>query len=126
MIMIEEPEFRQRFYEVLSSYNLDEFGCVTGPGRSGALASVYASHFLHLPFIPFGEDAPDIGRLLIVDTATDSGRTLRKAERNYAYACPFSIVAFHEPPRVIFWYEKPKAQIFNHEKKPLLVPGKSV
>ena len=29
-------------------------GAVVGPGRSGAVASVYASHILGIPFIPYG------------------------------------------------------------------------
>lgn len=124
MIVIEEIEFRKRIYEVLSSEDLSEFGCVTGPGRSGAIAAVYASHFLRIPFIPFGEDAPDIGRLLIVDTARDSGRTLERAKKKYAYAEPKTLFAYAEPPRVMFWYESPKPQFYRHEKKANLLSTK--
>jgi hypothetical protein len=116
MIRIEEAEFREKFYDLLSSEDFSEFGVVTGPGRSGAIASVYASHFLRIPFLPYGQESPDIGRLLIVDTATDSGRTLRKALEKYRTALPKTIAAFHEPPRVIFWYERPAAR-FPHQRK---------
>ena len=80
-------------------------GAVTGPGRSGAVAGVYASHLMGIPFIPFGQPCPDKLRpLLIVDTARKSGRTLRKAERRYGGACVVAWV-FDEPPRIRFWYE---------------------
>lgn len=78
---------------------------VTGPGRSGAIAAVYASHMLGIPFLPFGQPGPH--PLLIVDTARKSGATLRKAVRRYdAMGVPSGALAvFHEPPRVRFWYE---------------------
>lgn len=78
---------------------------VVGPGRSGAVASVYASHILGIPFIPYGTACPDHLRpLLIVDTARKSGATLRKAERRYGGDCVV-VHVFDEPPRLRFWYE---------------------
>ena len=87
------------------------YGCtakaVVGPGRSGAIASVYASHILGVPFIPYGQPVPDsLQPLLIVDTACNSGRTLRKAERRYDYIDTITIFVYQEPPRVRFWYEE--------------------
>lgn len=83
------------------------FGSVTGPGRSGAVAAVYASHKEGVPFIPFGQPCPDNLRpLLIIDTAAKSGRTLRKAGARYGHSGPVHTLAvFCEPPRVRFWYE---------------------
>lgn len=79
---------------------------VVGPGRSGAVASVYASHFLGIPFIPYGMPCPDHLRpLLIVDTATKSGKTLRKAEMLYGGECVV-VSIYKEPPRIRFWYER--------------------
>lgn len=79
--------------------------CVTGPGRSGAVASVYASHAMRIPWIPYGERCPDeIRPLLIIDTAAKSGATLRKAQRKYGGES-IAIALFQEPPRVRFWYE---------------------
>jgi hypothetical protein len=113
MLIISESDFATRLRAVLSvsgdigalSAN-DNIGAVTGPGRSGAIAAVYASHILHVPFIPYGSVAPaHLGRLLIVDTARESGRTLRKAASRYSDADPLVVVAFEEPPRVTFWYE---------------------
>jgi len=80
---------------------------VVGPGRSGAVASVYASHMLGIPFLPYGTKCPDHLRpLLVVDTARKSGATLRKAERYYGDGDTVTVWVFDEPPRVRFWYER--------------------
>ena len=80
---------------------------VVGPGRSGAVASVYASHILGIPFLPYGVPCPPHLRpLLIVDTARKSGATLRKAEREYGDGECVTVWCFDEPPRVRFWYER--------------------
>lgn len=114
--LISEQEFAKRFRSVLGAADLTRVGSVTGPGRSGAVAAVYASHILGIPFIPFGTRAPrHLGRLLIVDTARESGRTLRKAERRYQESGPIIVVAYEEPPRVVFWYEARKPQQYRHE-----------
>lgn len=116
MRIISEQEFRERFYEQLA--DLPSVGAVTGPGRSGAVAAVYASHFLRVPFIPYGSAHPShLGRLLIVDTARESGSTLRKAARRYETAQPIVVACFEEPPRVAFWYEAPKPQRYQHEAR---------
>ena len=114
--IVSEAEFAERLQSVLSS-GLENIGAVTGPGRSGAIAAVYASHILGIPFIPYGMRCPEQFRLLIVDTARESGRTLRKAAKRYDYANPQVVVAFEEPPRVAFWYEAPKPQRYRHEKQ---------
>ena len=80
------------------------------------MAAVYASHQLGVPFIPYGSPCPThLGRLLIIDTARESGATLRKAERRYAGARPVVVACFEEPPRVTFWYEARKPQRYRHE-----------
>lgn len=96
------------FQKVLKSKLLGlQVRAVTGPGRSGAIASVYTSHILGVPFIPYGTPCPDHLRpLLIVDTAKKSGETLRKAERKYANGDCITIWCYNEPPRVRFWYER--------------------
>lgn len=114
--IVSEAEFAERMRFVLQhQHQIDFAAAVTGPGRSGAVAAVYASHILGIPFIPFGMRCPDQFRLLIVDTARESGRTLRKAAKRYEYANPLVVVAFEEPPRVAFWYEAPKPQRYRHE-----------
>jgi len=114
--IVSEEEFHERLRAVLMKAATDDVGAVTGPGRSGAVAAVYASHMLGIPFIPFGQKHPQhLGRLLIVDTARESGATLRKAARRYEGATPLVVVAFEEPPRVAFWYEAPKPQRYRHE-----------
>ena len=77
---------------------------VTGPGRSGAIASVYASHLLGVPWIPAACDVPqELEPVLVVDTARQSGRTLRKMAKRLR--AKYVVAIFNEPPRVIFWYE---------------------
>lgn len=116
--VVSETEFNDRIRSVLASADVAAVGCVTGPGRSGAVASVYASHILGVPFIPFGSRTPShLGRLLIIDTATESGRTLRKAARKYEEDDPLVIACYQEPPRVAFWYEAAKPQAYRHERR---------
>jgi adenine/guanine phosphoribosyltransferase-like PRPP-binding protein len=99
--LITESEFRAELIGKLHNcFGLYDY--VTGPGRSGAIAAVYASHYLGIPFVPYRHKSH--GTALIVDTAMQSGRTIRKAQRLYGNAD--AIVMFHEPPRVRFWYEE--------------------
>lgn len=115
MRTVTEPEFRARLAEVLAS--LPPVGSVTGPGRSGAVAAVYASHLLGVPFTPYGSRCPlHLGRLLLIDTARESGATLRKAERRYREADPVVVACYEEPPRVAFWYEAVKPRRYKHER----------
>lgn len=117
MRIIGEEEFNERIRLVLSDPRFDEVGSVTGPGRSGAVAAVYASHILSVPFIPYKANIPwHLGRLLIIDTATESGATMRKAERFYLKYNPITLALWNEPPRVGFWYEATKPQHFRHER----------
>lgn len=117
MIIVDEQDFARRLGEVLrATPGIGSVGAVLGPGRSGAIAAAYASHMLHVPFLPYGAAVPThLGRLLIVDTARETGRTLRKCARRYDYADPVVAVAFEEPPRVAFWYEAAKPQRYRHE-----------
>jgi len=103
--IITEAEFRLKLQEFL-------IGCpakwVTGPGRSGAIAAVYASYLLKIPYVPYG-CTPHIYSgypVLVIDTARNTGRTMRKAIRRYLAYSPIECVLFEEPPRVRFWYEK--------------------
>lgn len=118
MRIVSEPEFQARLEELAATLPTSELGSVTGPGRSGAIAAVYASHLLGVPFIPYGSRCPlHLGRLLIIDTARESGATLRKAERRYADARAVVLACFEEPPRVAFWYEAGKPQRYRHEAR---------
>lgn len=106
--LVPEEEFRETFLKELDRVIpiQHDFEFVTGPGRSGAIASVYASHYLGVPFLPYGAKPPEGSKVLVVDTASQSGRTLRKACRKYE-ALRF-VFAYTEPPRVKFWYEENK------------------
>jgi len=85
---------------------------VTGPGRSGAIASAYASHILGIPWIPDGARVPaKLWPVLVIDTAAQTGRTLRKAVRRTGVpedqVC--SVAVYAEPTRLRFWFEEPFA-----------------
>lgn len=102
MNIITELEFSNKLVEVLTQHK-GRFNYVTGPGRSGAISAVYASHYLDIPFIPYGayQEAENI---LIIDTVAQSGKTLRKASR--AYPNSYSIAIFGQcEERYRFWYE---------------------
>jgi hypothetical protein len=101
-VKVTESDFKERLIECLEPYRF-KVESVTGPGRSGAIASVYASHFLRIPYIPYGIPT-DLRPLLIVDTAILTGRTLRKAMKKYGPGV-VPIALYKEPPRVVFWYE---------------------
>ncbi len=116
MRIVTEAEFAARIIEIAQDSDALARAWVTGPGRSGAVAAVYASHILAIPFVPYGSFAGEyLGDVLIVDTARESGRTMRKAAHRYRHRNPFLWVGFEEPPRVAFWYEAPKPQRYRHE-----------
>jgi len=103
MRIISEKAFQERLTEALEPFH-GVARAVTGPGRSGAVASVYASHMLKVPWLPAGGPVPEKLRpVLVVDTASKSGRTLRKMARRVE--TDLVTFAFLEPPRVHFWYE---------------------
>jgi hypothetical protein len=103
MLVISEQDFDLALQSKLANVKAK---MVVGPGRSGAIASVYASHILGIPFLPYGTPCPEHMRpLLIVDTARKSGATLRKAERLYGEGC-IVVHVYDEPPRLRFWYER--------------------
>lgn len=114
MRIISEQEFSIKLRFLLSKTDVSSIGAVTGPGRSGAVAAIYTSHILGVPFIPYGQKHPEnLGKLLVIDTATESGKTLRKAGRKYKDSLVLAV--YHEPPRVAFWYEANKPQRYKHE-----------
>lgn len=117
MRIITEKEFSELLRQELVKPQYESVGSVTGPGRSGAIAAVYASHFLGVPFIPYKQPAPyRIGSLLIIDTAIQTGKTMRKAERFHKKVQYISLALYQEPPRVAFWYEAEKPQRYRHER----------
>jgi len=105
VILISEESFFRKIKAELENVNCN---AVTGPGRSGAIASVYASHILRIPWIPFGQKCPEhLTPLLIIDTAEKTGKTIRKAKKEYNNLNTVAITLYKEPPRVYFWYEQP-------------------
>lgn len=102
--VVQEADFRTAFTEALDKAPKADY--VVGPGRSGAVAAVYASHYLGIPMLPYKQKIPG-KKALVVDTATMSGRTVRKASKRYEDA-PV-VVAFDQVQvghRLRFWYEE--------------------
>lgn len=132
MKIISEPEFFAKLKEqldrqawIIDPRPLQEYvplpsrpiKSVMGPGRSGAIASVYASHYLGAIWLPAAMKlVPQVLRpVLMIDTASQNGASLRKlASRVKA---DYQLVLFTEPPRIRFWYElrKRKGQILFDE-----------
>lgn len=105
--LVTEAEFAERLREAVSHLR-GKVGVVTGPGRSGAIAAVYASHELGVPYIPPSGRIPDRLRpLLLIDTAHWTGETIRKAARKTG--AEVVICVYQEPPMVRFWYERKRA-----------------
>lgn len=103
MKLITEPEFKLESQKRLAGVVA---GAVKGPGRSGAVAAVYASYLLGIPFIPYGQPYP--GKLLVVDTVSQTGKTIRKATAKAAKA-GHEVVAlsiYSQQERLHFWYEQ--------------------
>ena len=122
MRIVSEEEFKKRIKELLSEERFAVCGCVMGPGRSGAIAAVYASHLLAIPFLPYGTLPPaKLGRLLIIDTAIESGATLARAIKRYGDEAVV-VACYNEPPRVAFWYEAPKPQRYKHDRPMRTLP----
>lgn len=81
-----EEEWRLKFYAELDKVKdiAARFDFVTGPGRSGAVAAVYASHYLSIPYKPHKAGNYEVDNwALIVDTVEYTGRTLRQAGNWY-------------------------------------------
>jgi hypothetical protein len=102
--VVSELEFAERLRKVVEPLR-GKVGVVTGPGRSGAIAAVYASHELGVPYIPpTGRFPEHLRPLLLIDTAHWTGETIRKAARKTG--ADVVVCVFDEPPMVRFWYER--------------------
>ena len=101
--VVEPDEFLERLKTTLGPLR-GKYASVCGPGRSGQVAAVYASHYLGIPWIPVHlAHKSKLRPVLVIDTASESGATSHKAARR-AGGCD-SVFIFNEPPRVKFWYE---------------------
>ena len=108
MRIVSEQEFSEKLMRVAPAYLKGlpwPMKYVTGPGRSGAIMSVYMSHYFSLSFVPYGQMVPELEKVLVVDTAILSGRTLRKAARKYGDGYRFFLYNQDLTGRVKFWYE---------------------
>lgn len=101
--IVTEDEFREKIVRELRGCKAKS---VTGPGRSGAIAAVYASYILGVPFVPYGRKVQaTLQPLLIIDTAKYSGSTMTKASKLYMGTQVSLMWLYDEPPMVRFWYE---------------------
>ena len=99
-----EPEFSQLIKEKLKSVESLGIKSVSGPGRSGAIAAVYASYILKIPFIYYGQTVPvDLRPHLVIDTAKMSGRTLKRAALRMR--AQYMLAVIEEKSHEHFWYE---------------------
>ena len=104
--LITENEFKTALIAVLSCYKPPHFDAVTGAGRSGAIASVYASHALGARFVAYGDIVKPHEKLLIIDTAKMTGKTMRKAAKKYSHVNELvTLTVYDSPIRHKFWYE---------------------
>ena len=108
-IYISPERFLKDLNEVLNQHPIvHKCRMVVGPGRSGAIASVYASHLLNIPWLPYGAKCPEkLQPLLVIDTAILTGKTIRKCESKYNKKGIDTVMlwVYNEPPIVRFWYE---------------------
>lgn len=113
---VSEHHFRETFYKRLDGVMEEghpKFDFVTGPGRSGAVAAVYASHYLGLPFIPHkAGNYAKFNHCLIVDTAIYTGKTMRKSfkwhEKQGVKVVPVWAFTEWRHHYYLFWYEYPE------------------
>lgn len=108
-IVVTETEFSVMLDQALEGLEAPVF--ITGPGRSGAIAAVYASYRLHRPFVPFGHPGGPAGStVLVIDTVSMSGRTIRKAVAKYermGFVVRSLTVVPQNQKRHHFWFEYP-------------------
>jgi adenine/guanine phosphoribosyltransferase-like PRPP-binding protein len=106
-IVVSEAEFSKMVGDALTGVARPDF--IVGPGRSGAVAAVYVSYRLHCPFVPFGHPGGAKGSsVLIVDTVSMSGRTIRRAAAKYermGFAVSTLTIVPQNQKRHHFWYE---------------------
>lgn len=107
-VMVEEREFASLLAAALKDVAPPDF--IVGPGRSGAVAAVYASYHLHRPFVPYGHKGAEPGaRVLVIDTVSMSGKTIRKAKSRYerlGYVVDAVTVVPQNHRRHHFWFEE--------------------
>jgi adenine/guanine phosphoribosyltransferase-like PRPP-binding protein len=115
-MLVSEAEFSATVRNTLSGKMRPDF--VTGPGRSGAVAAVYASYALSAPYIPHSTRPAEPGEtMLVIDTVSMSGRTIRKAASRWkrlGYEVE-ALVLYSSPTiRHHFWYENLAIDVPEH------------
>lgn len=108
---VTEAEFAERVRAVRDTVIAGKYDLVTGPGRSGAIAAVYVSHATGIPFMPYKcWISPESKKILVVDTVSMSGKTIRRASRVYDGAD--TMVFYEADKKIHFWFEvTPKGEV---------------
>jgi adenine/guanine phosphoribosyltransferase-like PRPP-binding protein len=106
-IVVSETEFSALVASALADEPTPDF--IVGPGRSGAVAAVYASYRMHRPFVPYGHPGgPKGSTVLIVDTVSMTGGTIRKARAKYermGFVVRTLTIVPENQKRHHFWFE---------------------
>lgn len=106
---VSEKMFREAITAAMLDIGPADFDFILGAGRSGAIAAVYASHLTGIPFVAWNNRLPENSKVLIIDTAKQSGKTLRRAVARYNKLGheAFSLPIFEcDNTHFIFWYER--------------------
>lgn len=106
-IVVSENEFSTLVGLAIAEEPMPDF--IVGPGRSGAVASVYVSYRMHRPFVPYGHaGGPKGSTVLIVDTVSMTGGTIRKARARYermGFVVRTLTIVPENRKRHHFWFE---------------------
>lgn len=119
MTLITEAAFQERIEEALADRH-GKFAWVMGPGRSGAIAAIYASHILNIPWVPYGFLPRAKGKGLLIDIAHTNALCLNRAVRRYRTRETETLLLFHTPDAIpVLWFQCPaiSVKIFKREKE---------
>lgn len=109
--MITEPEFVTQLRETLADPVYATVASVTGPGRSGAMASIYASQLLDIEYVPCGREPRTGGPILLIDVADTTMYGLNKLAKRYKDYDQVLCLVFEVEKSVPMWFELSKASV---------------
>lgn len=109
--MISEADFIDRLKLVLEDPEFSHAEWVTGPGRTGAMAAIYASHILNVSFVAYGHRPKANGYVLVMDILNDNPRTMRRALKHYDICRPIPCIVFPEIENEGLWFEQGQTNV---------------
>lgn len=124
--VIDPAEFLARLQEKVEPYR-GLVRSVCGPGRSGAVASVYASYALGVPWLPYQRFKPPeaLQPTLIIDSARVTGRNMRRCSK-FIDGPTVLLWLWDEPPNVRFWYEFARETMGDEQFATVRVTGDGI